>query len=176
MSDPDQERKPKPFFEMLRQEDIPAAPAFERFCGSQCLTDNELVKQFESCHLPREQWRHADHLRVGWWYIRQLGGKEAEKRIVRYFRAYAASLGAADKYHETMTRAWLRLILVAESVMSEEASLETLLAEHPWLLDRLRVNVFYSPERLGSGRAAWVEPDLRPFPCGHWCCHTAEKK
>ena len=55
---------------------------------------------------------------------------------------------APNKYHETRTVAWARLVR----------------AGHPGLDRRDLLDDFYSPEVLESGRATLVEPDRRPLP------------
>ena len=35
------------------------------------MTDEELIAAFESTALPAEQFSHATHVRVAWWYLRQ---------------------------------------------------------------------------------------------------------
>jgi hypothetical protein len=164
MHNPEQERDLKSLFQVIREEDARLAPAFERICGTSSLNGFEFVTQFEQCRLPSGQWKHGDHLRLGWCYVRCFGPTEAEERIARSLRAYTASLGAEDKYHETVTRAWLRLIVLAHSVMPLGSTFEVFVNEHAWLLDRKRLNVFYSAERLESGRNIWIEPDLRSLP------------
>ena len=176
MTDRNQGGDLKALFQAVRREDARIAPSFEHVCGSETLGDNEFVSQFESCRLPKDQWKHGDHLRLGWCYVRRFGSAEAEERMVRALRAYAATLGVANKYHETMTRAWLRLVAVADVVMPANASLEAVLIEHLWLLNKQRLNVFYSSERLASGRIVWTEPDLRRLPCGQWCCRRPEER
>jgi hypothetical protein len=74
------------------------------------VSDEELIRAFESTELPAGQFTHAAHVRVGWWYLRQAPLPEALERFIAALRRYAASLGAADKYHETITVAYMLLI------------------------------------------------------------------
>jgi len=68
--------------------------------------------------------------------------------------------GAAKKYHETITLAWIRLIAEAsESVLD----LDALLIEYPHLLDKNLLDRYYSPGVLQSqeARERWAEPDRK---------------
>ncbi len=74
------------------------------------MSDEDLVRAFESTELPAGQFTHASHVRVAWWYLRHASLPEALGRFSASLRRYAASLGAADKYHETITVAYMLLI------------------------------------------------------------------
>jgi hypothetical protein len=140
------------------------------FIGSRDLGDDEFVRHVESCCLAKARWRHGDHLRLAWCYMGRYDAREAEERAARTIRAYSASLGLEQKYHETVTRAWMRLVSVARTITPDATSFEDLLQDHPWLLHPDHLRRFYSVGRLDAGRAAWIAPDLQRFPCGYWCC------
>jgi hypothetical protein len=72
--------------------------------------DRELVAAFEACTLPPEQFPHRAHVRLAWLYLREAPLAETLTRYSAGIRRYAGSLGAAGKYHETITWAYLFLI------------------------------------------------------------------
>jgi len=129
------------------------------------MTDDELVRAFESCELPSESFRHLQHLRVAWVYLQRMPYEAAAIAMETGVRRYAAHYGATQKYHHTMTLVWMRLVAAARVAHADE-DFEGLLRVHPALLDKLTPRRYYSAERLESAaaRADWLEPDLRPLP------------
>lgn len=129
------------------------------------MTDEELVRAFESCELPSESFRHKQHLHLAWSYLRRMPYEDAAVAMEEGVRRYAAHHGATQKYHHTMTLVWMRLVAAAMALHSDE-DFEGLLRVHPELLDKLTPRRFYSAERLDSAaaRADWLEPDLEPLP------------
>jgi hypothetical protein len=144
------------------------------------LTDRELVAAFEACTL--SDFRHADHVRVAWLYLTLLPFPEASRRMAESVRRFAASKGATEKYHETITQAWMRLVVAAMKKdrnsgwrdparrelrgKTTSSDFETFSAAHAELLDSHALDKFYSPELLATSlaRAEFVPPDLSPLP------------
>jgi len=134
--------------------------------GSADRDENSFVQSFEACEYPAEKFRHADHIRLAWIYIRRYGLEKAEERIRTSIRNFASSVGHAPKYHETMTRAWLRLVHAAYTATPEAADFVTFMSKNLLLLDKHALSSFYSPQVLASEQARhnWVAPDLKPLP------------
>jgi len=134
--------------------------------GSLSLSDEEFVAAVEGAQYPHAEFHHPDHIRLAWIYVRQDGVLPAEERIARTIRAFATSHGHESKYHETVTRAWLRLVAAAHRLTPEVTAFDVFLAKHGWLLDRGALSAFYSGSRLGSEEAkdGWADPDRRPLP------------
>ena len=80
-------------------------------------------------------------------------------------RRFAASIGKADKYHETITLFWMRVLAAARRALPAGRGFDDLLDRDPRLLDKDMPFAYYSRERLFSeaARAEWVAPDLRPL-------------
>jgi hypothetical protein len=137
-----------------------------KFGGSVGLEEDEFIDRFERCEYPNEMFKHPDHIRLAWSYIRRFGADAAEIRIAVSIRRFAASLGHEEKYHETITRGWLRLVNAAYLTTPCASDFSQFIASHLWLLDRKALLGFYSEELLKSdaARSSWVEPDLRPLP------------
>jgi hypothetical protein len=74
------------------------------------VTDEEFIQALESCRLPENEFGHAAHVRAGYVYLRQTDFPGALARIRRAIRNYATHLGKPDRYHETITVAYIALI------------------------------------------------------------------
>jgi hypothetical protein len=125
------------------------------------LSDEELVRAFEAATLPGDQFDHAAHVRVGWWYLRHLPIGIAIDKFQQGIRAFAAAQGALHKYHETITVAYM--LLIAERLSgAERLDWATFAVRFPELLDKNPplVTRYYTPEVLASDRArgAFVMP------------------
>jgi len=125
------------------------------------MNDDALVSALESAELPADQFTHVEHVRVGWCYLRTLPLPEAIARCSTALRRFAAARGAADKYHETVTVAFMLVInerLDGARALSwaEFADANPDLFAHPSILSS-----YYSDERLRSERArrTFVMPD-----------------
>jgi hypothetical protein len=126
------------------------------------MTDDELVQAFEAATLPANQFPHAAHVRVAWWYLTHYPLGEALTRFTAALKHFAVHHGATGLYHETITVAYVLLIAerLAESPgLRWEHFAEThqdLLARSPSVLAR-----YYSDQTLRSDRArrAFVMPD-----------------
>jgi hypothetical protein len=128
------------------------------------MDDREFAAAFEACTL--EPFRHADHVRIAWIYLREGALLDALHRFVEGLRRYAASRGASGLYHETIT--WAFLFLIHERMQRTPADDGTngfpefaaanqdLLRWKPSVLDR-----YYRAETLQSelARRTFVLPD-----------------
>jgi hypothetical protein len=136
-----------------------AAPATD-------LTHDEFVTAVEGCTLPNASFRHRDHLRLAWIYLRRLPFPEATERMRRTVRRFAAHHGSSGKYHETLTLVWMRLLASTVDPRTPDGAFEELLARNPEIADTGLPLRFYSRERLFGPDASerFVEPDLMPLP------------
>jgi len=124
------------------------------------MTDAEFLGAFDDTTI--EPFHHRDHLRVTFLYLRQFGEAETRRRLGPAILRYAAARNAPQKYHETITQAWISLVAAAAHV----DDFESMLAAHPELLDKNLLDRYYSPQLLKSTDACrrWTEPDLERFP------------
>ncbi len=74
------------------------------------MTDEEFIQALESCKLAESDFGHAAHVRAGYLYLQQTDFAGALARIRRAIRNYAEHLGKPDRYHETITVAYVALI------------------------------------------------------------------
>ena len=130
-----------------------------------------VVRGFESCTLPREEWTHAAHLTVALWHLLVYPWPEAVARVRAGIRLYNEACDVPNTpergYHETLTIFWLRFVrsyLLAD--FNEGRALVSLANE---LIERAGSDLpleYYTRERLFSreARAGWAEPDVRDLP------------
>src|SRR5271167_3674801 len=95
------------------------------------MTDPEFLRAFEDTTL--EPFHHRDHLRVTYLYLLQFGEAETRERLGPAILRYAAARNGAEKYHETITQAWIRLVA---SASAQADDFEAMLAANPQLLDK----------------------------------------
>ena len=132
---------------------------------------HQLAEMFRAAKIPRAQWTHLAHLRVGAWHVHHFGPTEALVRLRHGIRALNVSNGVAntptDGYHETITAAYVTLIseflAAADPALALESKVDQMLAGP--LADRAVLLRFWSKETLMSpaARAAWVAPDRAPL-------------
>jgi len=72
------------------------------------MTDDELIAGFEAATLAA--FPHADHVRLTILYLARHGREETERKLFEGLRRFAAAKGVPDKFHVTMTVAWLDLV------------------------------------------------------------------
>jgi hypothetical protein len=141
--------------------------------GTYGLSDREFVEAFESLRLGNDQFRHYDHVRLAWIYLRETGPAGrldvpgATARIAQAIRAFAVHhSGSPEKFHETITRAFVQLVAAHLRETPELDRFPAFAAAHPRLFDDKLPLAFYSKARLMSpeARAGWIDPDLRPLP------------
>ncbi|HJQ34708.1 MAG TPA: hypothetical protein VJ866_21345 [Pyrinomonadaceae bacterium] len=132
-----------------------------------------LVRGFEDCTLPREEWTHAAHLTVALWHLLQYDWPEAVRRvrlgIQRYNAAHGIRTTPTGGYHETLTLFWLRHVRTfLEGGRNEARALVHLANELAATADKSLPLEHYTRERLFSpeARAHWVEPDIKPLDVG----------
>ena len=129
-------------------------------------SDEHFLRAFEDLSFPAEIFHHREHLRVAWLYLQSSDASRAAERMAGGIRRFANHHGATQKYHHTLTLAWMRLVAVALVETPEGKTFDQFMATHPHLSDKNLLAKYYSNELLQSAgaREAWVEPDLQPLP------------
>ncbi|MBX7106254.1 MAG: hypothetical protein K1X57_19410 [Gemmataceae bacterium] len=129
-----------------------------------------LTRRFLDRTLPRKEWTHEAHLRVGLWHLLRYTPEESLDRLRTGIREYNIAVGvqntATAGYHETITRYYVmriaRFLDGADRSLTDDELSENLIQEigdrelplRHWTRERL-----FSPE----ARQDWVEPDLTPL-------------
>jgi hypothetical protein len=74
------------------------------------MSDDELVAYFEAGDEPPCGFHHGEHVRVAWVYLRRESMPAALERFRTGLRRFAAAHGKPERYHETITTAYVLLI------------------------------------------------------------------
>jgi hypothetical protein len=124
------------------------------------LTEDELVAGFEAGSLA--EFPHEQHVRLTIVYLCRHGRAETLRKLSDGLLRFATAKGHPEKFHVTMTRAWIDFIDAARRAHPGVEDPAGLVAACPELLDRDALLRFYSRDRLGSAEARerWVPPDL----------------
>jgi hypothetical protein len=78
------------------------------------MTGDELIQQFESGTTDAGSFHHADHVRLGFEYLIRYSALAALERFSNALQRFAAAQGKAQRYHETIT--WAYLLLIRERI------------------------------------------------------------
>jgi hypothetical protein len=122
--------------------------------------DREFVSAFEACTLPPERFRHREHVRLAFLYLREESLLQALPRFAANLKRYAATLGKSGLYHETIS--WAFVFLIHERMQQgHPGTFDEFEAANPDLFTKI-LDRYYRPETLGSelARRTFVMPDL----------------
>lgn len=120
------------------------------------------IDAFESGAIDPARFDHAAHLHVAWCYLGRYPLAEAIARFTGALRAFTVAVGAAAKYHETVS--WFFMVIVAERRASAQtADWEAFRRDNADLFGDARALLrrYYSDECLASpaARSRFVLPD-----------------
>lgn len=125
------------------------------------MDDQRFLTAFEEGTL--ETFPHGAHLRAVWLYLRDLPMAEGTARFMERLQFNVRIRGAEDKYHATVT--WAFVLLVNERMVRhrDARTWEEFLAQNRDLLDDGKgvLGRYYRPETLGSdlARRVFLMPD-----------------
>lgn len=129
------------------------------------IADIRFLQAFEDGSLSPEAFDHEGHVYAAWCCLEEYGELGGRERFVTALRQFVRIHGAQDKYHDTITRAFLDVI-AAHAGESEDWA--TFRRRNPAILDDGMGLLLkhYSHDVLFSdaARSGYVEPDLLPFP------------
>jgi len=121
-----------------------------------------------------DRFGHRQHVYLTWLAVRRFGTSHAMSLVSAGIQRTARYAGAPQKYHETMSRAWVELVGhhvehdvdVPDEGDSGLSAFDAFADRNPALLDKRLLTRFYRSTTLASdaARTGWVEPDLAPFP------------
>jgi hypothetical protein len=131
--------------------------------GSQ---DPELAAILPAITGPAGQFRHRQHINLAFVAVRRYGMPAATGKICTWIRHIAAYERAPQKYHHTVSRAWVEIVAHHVGADPECADFDLFAGRNPALLDKHLLSRHYRSATLATGpaRDGWVEPDLLPFP------------
>jgi hypothetical protein len=130
------------------------------------MNDHELVAALEDGTLAEGEFGHRNHVRTAYTYIRELGFSEAIGRMSRSLRNYVAARGKEDRYHETITVAFLAIINERVARSGDGGGWEGFAEANPDLLDKRFLSHYYRPKTLNSSfaRKTFVLGEFRSAP------------
>ncbi|MFE2289101.1 hypothetical protein ACFXDJ_33635 [Streptomyces sp. NPDC059443] len=113
-----------------------------------------------------DRFGHRQHVHLTWLAVRRHGVPAATGLVAEGIQRTATAAGAPQKYHATMTRAWVELVghAAGDAEGTEAADFDAFADRHPDLFDKDLLSRYYRPETLAAGKETWAEPDLAPFP------------
>jgi hypothetical protein len=108
---------------------------------------------------------HREHVHLTWLAVRRVGMPAAVTLVSRGIQRTARYAGAPQKYHVTISRAWVELV-AHHTAEDSTPDFSAFAGRNPELLDKRLLTRFYRSTTLADVRArtGWVEPDLAPFP------------
>ena len=127
----------------------------------------DVARRFETCAIAPAEFGHAAHLLVALWYVAHVPLEAAAERMRRNLARFIAHHGVdPQKYHETITLFWLKLVHhfhaqagagrplpdVANELLARFGDSQLLFAHYSRAL-----------VETATARTGWVEPDLRPL-------------
>ncbi len=133
----------------------------------------EILRTFEDASIGRDEWKHAEHMVVALFYLRDLDFESATAKMRSgilnlLVRGFEVDLAKEMPYHETITVFWMRLVYDYLARANGDPLLDKA-NELAALYDKDYPMKFYSRELLFSdrARAEYVEPDLKQQGCGN---------
>lgn len=125
-----------------------------------------VVAGFESCSTSGDAFTHREHLTVAAWYLRGSNEETAlakmREGLLRFLTHHGEGL---QKYNETITLFWLKLVREHVARLDPESSFTQIVnAVTDEFHDSSLIFEYYDRERLQSDEAkrSWIEPDSKP--------------
>lgn len=115
---------------------------------------------------PGGPFRHRQHVHLAFLAVRRYGMPDATARICDWIRRIAEYERAPQKYHHTVSRAWVEIVAHHVGADPDCADFDAFAGRHPALLDKRLLGRHYRSSTLAAepARRGWVAPDLLPFP------------
>ena len=112
-----------------------------------------------------DRFGHREHVHLTWLAVRRFGTAAAIGLVSEGIQRTARYAGAPQKYHATVSRAWVELVGY-HAAGGREDDFAAFAGRYPALLGKRVLTRHYRPATLASqeARTGWVEPDLAPFP------------
>ena len=126
------------------------------------MTDGEFIEALESCTLPAAEFDHAAHVRACYLYLQSRDFGAALTRMRTAIRNYSKALGKPERYHETITVAYVALIQEHLDERGDGGGWTAFAAHNRELLRPDLLLRFYSAAELGTERARRIFVLPRP--------------
>jgi hypothetical protein len=129
--------------------------------NSRAITDEQLLEQFESASMPEDCFHHPEHVRTAFLYLCRFPMLEALQRFSAALRRFAVAKGKPDRYHETIT--WAYMFLVKQRMETSGQIWEEFASANADLFDwrNSLLKKYYREDTLSSEKARrqFVLPD-----------------
>ncbi len=130
------------------------------------LTDTDFESQFSNSTLDASLFNHEAHIRLAWIHVTKYGVDKAVKNVNTQLVNYVASLGAQDKYNNTVTTAAVKAVYHFIQ-KSKSDNFKDFIEEFPRLKTNFKdllsqhysINIFNSE----NAKSSFLEPNLLPF-------------
>ena len=115
---------------------------------------------------PGGAFGHREHVHLAYLAVQRYGPDKAAGAVAGWIHHLAAYHGAPQKFHATVTRAWVEIVAHHMAAAPQATDFATFAGRHPALLDKRLLTRHYSSRVLASpaAKTGWAEPDLAPFP------------
>jgi hypothetical protein len=127
------------------------------------MTDQELREQFEQGTLPKEGFRHREHVRMAFLYLSEYPALRALEVFSEALQRFAALHGKPQLYHETITWAYVFLIRERMARAGRQQDWEQFARNNADLLcsGNAVLKQFYRLETIASelARTTFILPD-----------------
>lgn len=124
-----------------------------------------LADDFENYEFDAASFSHEQHVGVAYEMLQRHDFLTAMYRYSDVINTVATRLGAGDKFHVTITLAFMSLIAERAHGRTYDSA-QAFIEENPDLLTRSPLAEYYSKERLATetARRLFLLPDLQPLP------------
>jgi len=128
--------------------------------------DDRFSKMFGEVMAHADRFGHRQHIHLAWLAVRHCGVAAAVRLVSDGIQRTARYAGAPQKYHATISRAWVELVGHHVAQNDNDEGFEAFIDRFRPLLDKRLLSGHYRAATLASdvARTGWVEPDLRPLP------------
>lgn len=128
--------------------------------------DRAFLQRFAAGETPKEEFRHANHVRLAWLLLAETPLLPALLRFRRLLKAFAARHGATGLYNETITCFYMLLIAEAMQGMDPAHGWEDFQAAQPELFGYPKALLErYYPAGLAfspAAKASFILPEGAP--------------
>ena len=130
--------------------------------------DHEFKSKVESCEFPVPEFDHRAHIRLAYVYLveNSTGASVQLMRDTLIGLLRYAGIDPSQKYHETLTEAWVLVVHHFMSITDGSESADDFIGKNIVMLDSKIMMTHYSAEVLFSeqARSTFIEPDLDRIP------------
>jgi hypothetical protein len=128
--------------------------------------DPELAAILPEITGPGGQFRHRQHINLAFYAVRRYGMPGAIAAVCAWIQQIAAYQRAPQKYHHTVSRAWVELVAYHVAEDPDCADFDAFADRNAALLDKRLLSRHYRSATLAAAaaRRGGGEPDLLPFP------------